>query len=277
MEELISVIIPAYNAEETIEKCINSIINNKIEIIVVIDGATDNTKKACENLKQKNKKITIIEQDNQGPYEARKKGIEKAKGKYLMFLDADDYFEENAINRIKQVIEKYNEPELIRFRYEKEPDGYKQYKYTNEKEKEVQKEEFVKEVYPMFLNGYMLNAIWTNCVKKDVIKSIDLKSENVRYGEDLLLNLKIFSNINNVVFINDILYKYVYKEESITNSKKIDRWFQNLLDAIDVYTTLYDYLIKWNMVNAENVKIISNRIKKQVITITNLIKQNSIK
>lgn len=270
MDKLISVIIPAYNAEKTIQRSIDSIVNKDVEIVVVIDGATDNTLEICKKINKDN--LKIIKQENKGAFVARKIGIENSIGKYIMFLDADDCFKEDTITRIREIINKYNEPDLIRFRYEKIPDGYEQYKYTQENEKEILKENFNKEIYTMFLNGYMLNSIWCNCVKKEIIEKVNINnSQKICYGEDLILNLEIFSNIKNVIFINDILYEYIYQENSVTTSKSIDKLFKNLNDAIEVYSLLYKYLLKWNMYNEENIDIVNDRIKKEINRILNTI------
>lgn len=273
MEKLVSVIIPAYNAEGTIERCINSINGENVEIIVVIDGSEDNTSEICEKLSNGNKMIKVIEQSNTGPYGARKKGIENAQGEYLMFLDADDYFAENTISRVKEVINKYNKPDLIRFRYEKVPDGYEQYRYMQEDEKEILKPNFATEIYPMFLNGYMLNSMWTNCVKRKIIQDIEIAEKDIKYGEDLLLNLEIFTKVNNVVFINDILYKYVYVANSLTNSRTIEKLLENLEDAIEVYSLLHTYLVRWNMNTKDNTEIVNNRIRKESGKIIKIIKE----
>ena len=95
-EELISIIIPIYNAEKYIERCINSLKNQtykNIEIICINDGSTDNSLNILKRIAITDNRITIIEQENKGVSVARNKGIESAKGKYIMFLDADDWFE----------------------------------------------------------------------------------------------------------------------------------------------------------------------------------------
>ena len=86
MEDLISVIIPVYNAEKTIEGCIKSICDENIEIILVVDGATDKSLEICKNMQKENTNIRVIQQENKGSFEARNKGIENALGKYIMFL-----------------------------------------------------------------------------------------------------------------------------------------------------------------------------------------------
>ena len=261
--KLISIIIPVYNAQDTIEKTINSIISNKredLEIITVIDGATDNSLEVCKKLQKKDSRINILTQTNQGAFVARKNGIKSSKGKYIMFIDADDEYINNTINRVIEVIEKYN-PDVIRFRYKKEE--YDQYKYFESAETFVDKKDFKNKVYPMFLNGYMLNAIWSNCVKREIFDKINFENESVKYGEDLILNLEIFSNIDNAVFLNDILYKYSTTENSITQSKDEKKLLRNLKDCIDVYSRLFLYIQKWDMYDKDNVEIVKKRLEKE--------------
>lgn len=272
MEKLISVIIPAYNAEDTIERCIKSVKDREIEIIIVVDGATDNTLSICRELKKQDERIIIIEQENKGQLEARETGILNAHGEYIMFLDADDCFEKCAIKRIREIIQKYEKPDLIRFRYRKLPDDYEQYKYFEKDETEILKEEFREKVYPIFLDGYMLNTLWVNCIKKEVIKNINIKANrNIKYGEDLLVNLEIFSNIQRAVFVNDILYNYIYQENSVTTSRNVSKLMNNLKDCIKVYSLLYQYIIKWDMVSDANLQKVSDRITKETDSIIELI------
>ena len=268
----ISVIVPAYNAENSIENAINSINNKDVEIIVVIDGTTDNTKKICMKMQSEYKNLKIIEQENSGAYIARKNGIKNASGKYVMFLDSDDKYKSNTISKICEFIKRYKNPDLIRFRYERIPNGYEQYKYFDEDEVFIEKNEFINKVYPMFLEGYMLNSTWGSCVKKEVFNKISEKN-NVLYGEDLLLNLEIFSNINNAVFTNEILYEYSYTNNSATTTKDINKNLKKLEDTIYVYSLLHEYIKRWNMNTMDNVKMVNDRIKKETEKIIEIIKK----
>lgn len=273
-ENLISVIIPAYNGMNTILNCIESIKSNTVEIIIVDDGSKDETLNICLELEKKHDNIKVFYQENQGQAVARACGIKNATGKYLMFLDCDDCYEANTISKVTEIIKKYDEPDLIRFRYKKIPDGYEQYKYFSEQEKLINKSDFKSAVYPMFLNSYMLNAVWTNCVKREIVNEIySLEDmEDIKFGEDLLLNLEIFSTIKNVVFIEDVLYKYIYNTNSTTNVKDEKRVLRNLMDSIKVYTKLYEYLIKWDMYNEENVKLASKKIADEAMGILKRLK-----
>ena len=152
MEEfLISARLPASNAEKTIKRCINSINSSSVEIIVVDDGSTDNTLDICKKCAEKNKNLRVISQKNKGPIEARYTGIQNASGEYIMSLDSDDFYSENTIERMIELINKYNKPDLIRFRFRKNNDESCQKKYFEENEKLISKEKFKKLVYPMFL------------------------------------------------------------------------------------------------------------------------------
>ena len=265
IDEKISVIIPVYNAEKFIEQCVSSINSTSAEIILVDDGSKDESLRICKELANKNKNIKVFHQENQGPASARRVGAEKASRDYVMFLDCDDCYEHNTISRVAEIIEKYNEPDLIRFRYKKIPHGYDQYEYFPEAEKFIEKKDFKALVYPMFLNGYMLNNVCVNCVKREIVTNCCLyeKDMQLRYGEDLILNLNIFSNVQNAVFINDILYDYIFKADSATNTQDQKRLRNNLRDSVYVYTKLFEYLKKWEMDDDQTIKLVRNRVIKE--------------
>ncbi len=267
---LISVVIPAYNAEKTIENSIKSISSNTVEIIVVIDGANDNTEMVCKDLQNSMSNLKVIIQENQGQYIARKNGIKNASGKYTMFLDADDSYFENTITEVENLIKKYNNPDIIRFRYEK-PNEYQQDKYFD-KEKLIDKKDFKELVYPMFLKTYALNALLTDCVKREVLEKINMESQDLRYGEDLLLNLEIFTNIKNAVFTDKILYKYITRQGSVTKTRDKNKLLKNLEDAIKVYSELHKYLIKWDMQTEQNIEIVNNRVIEETNKLIKIIK-----
>lgn len=268
----ISVIIPVYNAQNTIEKTINSVLKSKedIELILVIDGLTDNSLNICEEMKKKDNRIKIIIQENKGALCARINGIKSATGKYIMFLDADDEYIDGVFSKMNEIINKYS-PDLIKFRYKKE--NYEQYKYFSENEIFINKKDFSEKVYPMFFGGYQLNAIWNSCVKKSCLDSISAPAQRLRYAEDLMMNLNIFTNINSVVFINDIYYFYNTNSSSITQSRKSSKkWLEILQNAVDVYSSLFLYLNIWNMYTATNVKLVQERLEKEVNIIINILK-----
>ena len=101
--DMVSIIIPAYNAEKHIEKCIESILcqtEHQIEIIIVDDGSVDNTLNICNKIKSEHNNIKVISQNNAGVNAARKKGYENSSGDWIMFVDADDTLPSNSIQSL---------------------------------------------------------------------------------------------------------------------------------------------------------------------------------
>ncbi|MBQ3407726.1 MAG: glycosyltransferase family 2 protein [Clostridia bacterium] len=261
--KLISIVIPVYNEEENIRRSLESINNDSVEIIVVNDGSTDNTLEICREYEAKNSNIKVFTQENQGQNAARYNAISHASGEYIMFLDSDDSYNENTVARVMEAIEKYNHPDLIRFRYQILPERKLQDAYFEEQEKYIEKKDFKELVYPMFLNSYRLNALGMDCVKKSVVSNIGNEGSEVRFGEDLLANLRMFSEINNVLFLKDVLYNYIFNEKSTTKSNNKYKLASNMEDMVTIYTRMYHYLLKWNMCNDENMKYIEDRIKRE--------------
>ena len=109
MENKISVIVPVYNTEDYLEKCIRSIMNQtykNLEIITINDGSTDNSLSILENLKKEDDRIIIINQENMGVSKARNKGLDYATGEFIGFVDSDDFLEEDMYDiMIKHLIE----------------------------------------------------------------------------------------------------------------------------------------------------------------------------
>src|SRR5699024_896925 len=104
---LVSVIVPVYNAEPYLYKCVNSILNqtfDQVEIILINDGSTDNSVEICHTLATNDSRINVINQHNQGPSAARNRGIEEASGEFIQFVDADDVIEETMTEKLVEAI-----------------------------------------------------------------------------------------------------------------------------------------------------------------------------
>lgn len=121
---MISVIIPVYNVEEYLERCVNSVLKqtyNDLEIILVDDGSTDNSGKICDELKNKDDRIIVIHKENQGLSASRNIGIEKATGEYITFVDSDDYILEDMYETLyKNLIRNDADISMCKYQYVKE-------------------------------------------------------------------------------------------------------------------------------------------------------------
>lgn len=262
-EKLISIVIPVYNEEENIRRSLESINNDSVEIVIVNDGSTDNTLEVCREYEAKYDNIKVFTQENKGQNAARYRAIKESSGEYIMFLDSDDSYNPNTVSRVIETIEKYNHPDIIRFRYQMLPKGTLQDQYFEEQEKYVEKKDFKELVYPMFIDSYRLNALGMDCVKKSLIDSIGNEGAEVRFGEDMLANLKMFTKANNAVFLKDVLYNYIFNEKSTTKTNNKYKLASNLEDLVVILTRLYRYLIEWDLCTTENMTYIENKFKKE--------------
>ena len=116
MDFLVSIVVPVYNVELYLEKCVNSIVNQtyqNIEIILVDDGSTDGSGIKCDELAQKDNRIIVIHKENGGLSDARNVGIEKATGDFYVFLDSDDMLVDGAIEVLKKKIAKLTDEPYI--------------------------------------------------------------------------------------------------------------------------------------------------------------------
>lgn len=218
-EVKVSIIVPVYNAEKYIERCIKSLIGQtykNIEIILINDGSEDKSLNILRNFENIDKRITLINQENSGPSKARNLGINKSTGNYIAFIDADDYVE---LNYIEKMIKQSNcfKSDMIVCNY-----------------KEVRKEgEIPSNIFTFINNGEAYDCdincigevlcgrgglVWGKLLKSSIIKENKIRfDENISMCEDLLFTLEFIKNTKVVSKIDDYLYIHnKYNDESIT-------------------------------------------------------------
>ena len=111
MKDKISIIVPIYNTEKFLDKCLNSLVNQtykNIEIILIDDGSTDNSLNICLDYQKKDNRIKVIHQENKGLSGARNRGFEESTGDYIWYIDSDDYIENDSLKVIKPYLDKYD-------------------------------------------------------------------------------------------------------------------------------------------------------------------------
>lgn len=213
MTELVSVIIPIYNVEMYLERCIDTVINqtySNLEIILVDDGSPDNCPQICERYKLTDDRIKVIHKANGGLSDARNAGIEQATGKYIIFIDSDDYVEKEMIEKLYLSIVS-NEADVAIAGYEptsgivyEQCDG-SVYADTSEK------------VLFQLLSRYGWNACG-KLVKKESLGSLRFK-KGILY-EDYEFIPRLFLNSQKAVLINENLYHYFIRQDSIMGQSK---------------------------------------------------------
>lgn len=224
----ISVIIPVYNTALYLEKCIISVLNQSlknIEIIIINDGSTDNSLEIINNFLNIDKRIKLINKNNMGLSEARNDGIHVARGKYIFFLDSDDYLEEGALELLYKRISKDKSIDLIRGNYKIFYQN--DYEITRKGLKKVHIESRISILnYIRYMNQkniYIFN-VWNYLFKTNIIKSNNIKFlSELHIGEDDIFTLEYMKHCNYVDIIDKPIYNYRIRELSSTNSFTLNK------------------------------------------------------
>ena len=242
MNKLISIIVPIYKVENYLKKCINSIINQtykNIEILLIDDGSPDNCGIICDEYAKKDKRVKVIHKKNGGLSDARNYGIEASTGDYIIFVDSDDYISKNMCEILIKNALKYD-ADIISC-------NYKEIYSDNNREK-INKQSIKKElevynnlevIYKYFFDYTVdINVVWNKLYKRELF----FKRESIRFPkgklhEDDYTICKLYYYANKIVIINDVLYYYIRRCDSITgNFSDI-----NILDKIDAIIEHYNF------------------------------------
>lgn len=243
----IAVIIPVYNAEKHLQKCIESLLKQtffECEFIFVNDGSQDNSQKIIEDFQKIDNRIFLINQKNLGVSAARNKGIAIAKSTYICFVDADDYVEEsffetlysNAIN---------NNLDAVVCKYQSSQHNVNFVSKSFATENLVLGKDFIQEnIIPALIKSDTFNAIWNKLYKKQIIDKYNIQfPKGVALGEDGWFNLLYFSNAQNVIFIDYAGYHYLDVAGSATRNLNFAQYFkrieQNYLEDYSAFQNKY--------------------------------------
>ena len=220
MEDLISVIVPIYNVEKYLNKCIDSIINQKyknLEIILVDDGSPDNSGKICDEYSKKDNRIKVIHKENGGVSSARNVGINNATGNWISFIDSDDWIEEDYINNLLSNAKK-NNAEISMCGYNRVYETKVEKINANGDIKVFNSREFlIKALNPQTGIGFSHMKL----IKRQAISDLHF-NDDMKVAEDAFFNIKLSKNINKACFIGEALYNYRNNQTSIVKSFKSD-------------------------------------------------------
>lgn len=273
----VSVILPVYNAEKYIKKCIESILNQSyknIEIIVVNDGSVDNSKNIIDEYSKIDKRIKKFHIDNSGPSFARNLGISSAEGEFIQFVDADDYIDKNMI---KELINKMNdESDLVICGYRSLVSTGLELKTLNYDfldSGNLRKDNFL-EVFGVLFRDYYISYPWNKLYKADIIKENDIQFDNsIKWGEDLIFNIEYIKYCNFFSFIKRDLYIYNQNNDSSITSNYNKQYFENQLM---MYTKIINFLNNESVFVDKNKEIINDKISDIIIeSILNLVNEKS--
>ena len=263
---LVSIIIPIYNAEDTIRVCVESILsqaNVRLELILVDDGSTDSSYNICDEYAKKDTRIIVVHQCNSGVSEARNKGIDLSKGEYITFVDSDDEllpgFFENAW--------------LVNDHFDIYIGGYFRCDYSGANFNNIPNvKQFLinqlneEELLNLFEKNY-ISPCWGKIYSRKLIGTTRFNKE-MKFGEDLEFNLNLLANNPFVIASDKCLYKYNATDHSLTSLTDKNK----CNNVIRTYCSLYSYGYQNGFVNnGKYFSYVDERWNKDLITIENLI------
>lgn len=231
---LFSIIVPVYNADVYLERCVKSILKQEFkdfELILVNDGSKDNSLSLIEKFAKQDNRIKYISQENRGLSYARNRGISMSTGMYIVFVDADDWIDIKFLEISKQYIEKYN-PDIITYRH----CGSKLVSKEEKKKKFLIKE---KQGADKLFDLSISNYAWSKVFRRDIILSYGDEVFPVgRRYEDIATMYKIFCEANIVLCSNEILYFY---EQNNVNSITSCRMEKDIKDDIQTLNEMMKF------------------------------------
>lgn len=268
-------IVPAYNAEKYLERCIYSVTTQGVEdcrTVIINDGSTDMTGEIADRLAHDNPRVSVIHQENQGQILARSKGIDFAlrhfadEKSFFMFLDADDELKQGALTRIIQLI-KENDCDLLFFGVENvdlHTGQVTSIRCGGASGLVVSKAD----LYKIVLYDVVYNPMWCKVISRKLIRSTDYQEySHLRHGEDLIQSLAYYRAAERTFFSGEILYRYYTNPESVTRS-------------VDFYSYPMDSAVRkatWEFVTQENVwteeelnayaQFLLNLLERKIVTL----------
>jgi glycosyltransferase involved in cell wall biosynthesis len=253
MNPLISIIIPVYNSERYLVKCLESVKNQSyknLQIILVNDGSSDNSGNICDEYARQDDRFIVIHKENGGVSSARNRGLNIAEGKYIGFIDSDDYVEHNMISN------------LLNLNYEKKADilmcgCLKEYKggkvksNTNKIETSIQIYDSVGALNKLLdkneFHGYVCNKLFS----RELIKGKEpiLFDESIHVCEDMVFCCNAFLKAKCILYDSTKYYHYVFHDNNTTSL-----FNENKLTALDAYESIINLLMEREEVNLNNYK-----------------------
>ena len=243
MNPKISIIVPIYNVEKYLEKCISSLLNqtfSNFELILVNDGSPDNCGNICDSFKEKDSRIKVLHLENGGVCRARNKGMEIASGDFYAFVDSDDWVEENYIKDFAEHIVD-DETVIIQNAIRDKNDTCDSNFFGFEDESFILEEDFATMITK---NIYYLpqGFPWNKLYSRKIIEANNLKFDPaIKLGDDEKWNFEYFRYAKKVVFVSRAYYHYQYNPTSISNQA---RPFERELLRYKFRTEYFNFVIK---------------------------------
>lgn len=249
---LLTIVIPVYNVNNYIDKAINSIlkVDENIQIILIDDGSTDGSEKKCDYYAKNNKNVNVIHQENSGPSVSRNYGIKKALGKYIMFLDSDDFYDTNSFIKLIELLKKIDVDVVLGSKYTlMYPKETMKIKSDELDEMSLNGKDFLEKYLPD-KDCAAIKYIWMNVYNTKMIQEKNMYfNEKMVMGEDTDWNLRVIKDVTKIYICKINYYNYRGNRiGSISTSFNID----------NRVNSMYRLVLNWKKDDDTKNKIIYN-------------------
>ena len=262
----ISVIIPVYNANKYLNECISSILNQsfkEFELILVDDGSKDNSLKICEEFAAVDDRIIIIKKENGGVSSARNRGIEKARGHYVSFCDADDTYDIDYLEFLYRITLKKDYDIVMGADRMIYPNGKEIFHFNTGFKGELSSQKAIQ----LLFEGKIGSGVWTKLIKRSFIIDKNLRfREDKKINEDRFFVFEALLNTNKIYYHDIVKYNYYIRDNSATNISFDSKFYDEVILAYEMYDIIRDIQLqllpsaKRNLINA-NLHVLHKLLK----------------
>ncbi len=263
---LISVIIPCYNAEKTLAKCLDSVLHQTyphLQILIINDGSKDKTPEIITEYQQKDQRIKAFHTENKGVSTARNLGLEHAQGEYICFVDSDDWVDADYCETLYQTLTE-NNADISIARFVLKYPHREERPYADQSIKIFNKDQALGHILE---DDYIQSHPWAKLFKKELFHHISFPEDREAF-EDYTTLYKVFQKANKVAVYNKPIYWYVQDSQSISHHLTPKRAYHFFLAAMEIHRFYQKNNIK------KNNKIVKNTIKKALMIIKRIIRNN---
>ena len=231
----VSIIVPIYNAQKYLKRCMDSILQQTytdIEVILVDDGSTDDSAVLCKEYADKDVRVHYIYQENAGPDYARKKGVRASTGEYLTFVDADDYVEPCMIQKLYQELTEHD-CDMVCSQVKRVDDNGKTWDAISVPVSGIFCESVSESMHQFFVTRYLSGSYYAKLYKRDLLMDYEFVKDSL-IGEDITAVLYALQKAKRVYIMPDAFYYYYWNGNSISHSGYTKRHYVSLLNYIKV-------------------------------------------
>ena len=262
---MISVVIHVYNAAKYLQRCVASVLcqtYTDIECILVNDGSKDKSLQLCQSFAKKDSRIIVVNKENEGVDKTRFEGLKHASGEFVMFLDSDDWLEQDAVENLMRPMSQFEADVVVGqirnvyhvvFLYLRD---WRQKSLKNAN-KLISYEEMMEDYYLSFFGINILPvSMCATLYRRSVINQAQLQPSGLGFGEDLAFNMKLMPYVQKYYMIDRVVYNY-RRERWGASPKYLDNWLKNARLLFDskmqqIKELHYDKAIKWQLIEYVN-------------------------